>query len=200
MDAPMKSGNVGAPKRKLDIKEILHISLVLMIICASVALILSFADSITRDRIEENEEAEQKSAITALFGGETIEYTPIETESVGINAIYDVKDGTGRLGYAVSVSPSGFGGNIDMMVGIDTAGKVLGVRIVSLSETPGLGTRVRDDAFLSAFVGKEGSVELGHGVDAISGSTISSRAVTLGVNNALSALNEYLAGGVVTPK
>lgn len=196
MDTSLKSKNTRSTGS--GVKEIIHLSLVLMIICAAVALVLSFVNEITKDRIVLNEEAEKKQAITALFGGGDVEYTPLDIENDNVSAIYDVKNSTGRLGYAVSVSPSGFGGNIDMIVGIGTDEKIIGIRIVSLSETPGLGTRVRDDDFLSAFIGKTGSVELGHGVDAISGSTISSKAVTHGVNSALSALNEYLTGGVVT--
>ena len=182
-------------KKSTDTKEVIHVALVLMIICAAVAFILSFVNMVTRDKIAENEEAEKKNAIEALFAGENIEYSALDIESDAVNAIYEVKNDVGRLGYAVSVSPSGFGGNIDMMVGIDTDGKITGVRIVSLSETPGLGSRVADDAFLSAFVGKSGSVELGRDADVISGSTISSKAVVLGVNNALTALGEYLTGG-----
>lgn len=176
-------------------KETIHIALVLMIICAAVAFILSFVNMVTKDRIAKNEEAEKKNAIEALFSGENIEYSAPYIESDKVNAIYEVKNDAGRLGYAVSDSPSGFGGNINMMVGIDTDGKITGVRIVSLSETPGLGSRVADDGFLSAFIGKSGSVELGRDADVISGSTISSKAVVQGVNNALTALSEYLTGG-----
>ena len=99
------------------------------------------------------------------------------------------------FGYAVSVSPSGFGGNIDMIVGIGTDGKITGVNITALSETPGLGSRVNDANYLSQYNGTGGKLALGSDIDAISGATISSRSVLAGVNRALAAVDTM---GLVT--
>ena len=97
----------------------------------------------------------------------------------------------------------GFGGDMTLMVGYDGARTILGVSIVSHSETPGLGARVKTEAgYLDQYVGKSGEVVLNkngvadgeNDVDAISGATISSRAVLTGVNRATDALNAYLDG------
>lgn len=90
------------------------------------------------------------------------------------------------LGYAVRVAPAGYGGPISMIVGVDTKGAVTGIVIVSHSETPGLGSRVKSDAgFLEQFVGKGANASVGSGIDAITSATISSKAVTAGVREAV---------------
>lgn len=179
--------------KRLDFKEILHIGGVLCIICASVALVLSFVNMITFERIAKNQEIEKKNAIVALFGSESIEYTALEGTPDTVDDILSVSDDGVDLGYCVILSPNGFGGEIGMMVAIGTDGKVIGTRIISHSETPGLGSRIEGDTFLSQFLGASG---IATSYDVISGSTISSRAVIVGVNTALEALSGVILGGV----
>ena len=95
-------------------------------------------------------------------------------------------------GYAVEVTPAGFDNTITMMVGVDMEGKVLGISIISHTETAGLGAVAAaktsaGEAFRGQFVGiTEAAVSKdGGAVDAITGATITSRAVCAGVNAAL---------------
>jgi electron transport complex protein RnfG len=96
-------------------------------------------------------------------------------------------------GYAVQVTPGGFDNTITMMVGVDKAGNVLGIDIISHTETAGLGAVSDADtpagiAFREQFIGAAGSVSVkkdGGQMDAITGATITSRAVCAGVNAAL---------------
>ena len=96
-------------------------------------------------------------------------------------------------GYAVQVTPGGFDNTITMMVGVDKAGSVLGISIISHTETAGLGAVAAagtpaGEAFRNEFVGASGSVSVtkdGGEIDAITGATITSRAVCVGVNAAL---------------
>ena len=89
--------------------------------------------------------------------------------------------------------PSGFDNTITMMVGVDNEGKVLGISVVSHTETAGLGAVAAaktsaGEAFRSQFVGKSGAVAVskdGGDLDAITGATITSRAICVGVNAAL---------------
>jgi electron transport complex protein RnfG len=86
-----------------------------------------------------------------------------------------------------------------MMVATQPSGEMLGVKIVSMSETPGLGSRVGADEHLSQYqgdfwYGHDKDLTLGEDIDAISGATISSRAVNEGVNRALEALLSYRWG------
>ena len=92
-----------------------------------------------------------------------------------------------------AVLPGGFDNTITMMVGIDNEGKVLGISVVSHTETAGLGAVAAADtpkgvAFRDQFVGTSGSVSVtkdGGTLDAITGATITSRAICTGVNAAL---------------
>ncbi|MCI8388536.1 MAG: FMN-binding protein, partial [Clostridiales bacterium] len=80
-------------------------------------------------------------------------------------------------------------------------GQLAGIKIVSHAETPGLGSRVNDNEYLSQYNGLSGKLTISKDVDAISGSTISSKAVLAGVNSALDAYssiftkNDMIIGG-----
>ena len=96
-------------------------------------------------------------------------------------------------GYVVEVTPSGFGGEIDMVVGISADGTVTGVSIISMSETSGLGANATKEGFRAQYLGKTGALAVskdGGEIDALTGATITSRAVTRGVNSALTAASE----------
>jgi electron transport complex protein RnfG len=96
------------------------------------------------------------------------------------------------------VAPRGYGGPIQMVVGLDRNGKVLGASIVSMNETPGLGTRVKDEpAFLEQFRGlmSETIDDEVRKTDAITGATKSSRGVRHGVEAAGHVFTVVLAPG-----
>ena len=91
------------------------------------------------------------------------------------------------------MAPAGFNGTVTMMVGVDNDGKVTGISIISHTETAGLGATAAADtdagrAFRDQFIGMSGTVSVtkdGGEVDALTGATITSRAVCKGVNAAL---------------
>jgi|GEM_PF-202209 len=116
-----------------------------------------------------------------------------------------IADGlTGPVGAAFGVSVTGYGGPVDLMVGIDKDGRVTGVKIISSAgETPGLGAKIKEASFLGQFLRKDASapLELTKGpasgdrqVQAIAAATISSSAVLRAVNSA-AAMYRSLAGG-----
>lgn len=110
--------------------------------------------------------------------------------------IYQVKDAQGRdLGAAVESVTGGFGGDLKVLVGFDPDGKILGYALLEHAETPGLGAKA-DKWFQKGqkgdIIGKDPSEPLtvskdGGQVDAITASTITSRAFLLAVNNAYKA-------------
>ena len=109
------------------------------------------------------------------------------------------------MGWVAEATTSGSQGPITMMVGVDQAGAVTGVSIVSHSETPNIGTKVvADQSVLNRFIGMNhegGEITVNSGsnrFDGVTGATVSSRGVTAGVNAALNAVSEYLTqeGGV----
>lgn len=173
-------------KNRSETLELLFIALKLLIISAITALLLSCVNALTAPTIAANTEAEKKSAIAAIFS-DADEIAPSDITAEDIDSIYIASENGSPIGYAASVSPNGFGGAVELMVGISTDGSVAGIKLVSHSETPGLGSRVSEDSFLGQFSGLSGKISLGSDVDAITGSTISSKAVTSGVNSALAA-------------
>lgn len=176
----------------------LVIGLKLLLICAIVAGVVSFVYSLTAEQYEKNIQETKNRAVGEIFGLAVPTTEQLTAEGVE-ETVYKVFDNGALVGYCVEVKSAGFGGDIEMMVGYTPDCTILGVSIVSLSETPGLGAKVNEDAFLSQYEGKVDQVELGSEIDAISGATISSRAVTTGVNKASESLQAVLSenGGAI---
>lgn len=119
-----------------------------------------------------------------------------------VTAVVDDKE----VGYAVTVtSKEGYGGDIKFTVGFLKNGTVTGISYLSISETAGLGMEAKNTSFIKSFVGKSGgefvvdkdnASGLPNEIDAISGATITTRAVTNGVNAAYVALVQILGGDI----
>ncbi|MBR6595869.1 MAG: RnfABCDGE type electron transport complex subunit G [Oscillospiraceae bacterium] len=181
-------------KTESTFKFIFRLGVTLFLIAAVVAGILAAVNSITEPIIKKlNEEKTQKAIEAVLPGGYEMEITDYTDETGLVSKVYQ-----GENGYAVEVKPSGFDNTITMMVGIDFEGRVLGISVVSHTETAGLGAvsaanTSAGEAFRSQFVGQSGSVSVkkdGGTMDAITGATITSRAICTGVN----AAQECVAG------
>ena len=121
-------------------------------------------------------------------GGEEIAFT----DSTGlVSTVY-----ASEAGYAVEVTPIGFDNTITMMVGVSPEGQVLGISVISHTETAGLGAvaaaaNSAGEAFRGQFVGMSGSLAVtkdGGEVDSITGATITSRAICTGINAALACV------------
>lgn len=124
-------------------------------------------------------------AATATLAGKS--YAEDDTIKGCVEA-YD--EGGNLLGYVVTVTSSkGYGGNITFSVGIQNDGTVNGIAFTSISETAGLGMKAKEDGFKGQFAGLTGNdfsvSKDGGSIQAISGATITSRAVTNGVNAAI---------------
>ena len=113
-----------------------------------------------------------------------------------------IKDGQ-VIGYTIKTSSKGYGGAIELMVGISKDGKITGVEIGNHSETPGLGSKATEPMFKNQYVDKDvlnsllvvkGSTNNDNEISAISGATITSNGVTNGVNAAMKIYNEKLSG------
>ena len=166
---------------------VLRLAGTLFLIAAVVAAALAGVPAITAPVIDELNAAATQEAISAVLPGGGQE-TAFQDNTGLANKEY-----AGENGYAVEVAPSGFGGAITMMVGVDFEGKVLGISVISHPETAGLGAVADADtpkgiAFREQFVGTSGSVSVtkdGGTLDAITGATITSRAICAGGNAAL---------------
>ena len=171
---------------------VLRLAGTLFLITAIVAVCLAGVNGITAPVIEELNAQKTQEAIMAVLpsGFDTVieDYTD---ETGLVSKVYQGADG-----YAVEVTPGGFDNTITMMVGVDNEGKVIAISIVSHTETAGLGAVAADAtpkgvAFREQFVGMSGSVSVtkdGGEVNAITGATITSRAVCAGVSAALACV------------
>ena len=178
-------------KTESTVLYVLRLALTLLAITAVVAAALAGVNSITKPEIEKLTAQKTQAAIEAVLpgGGEVVEFP----ETALVSKVY-----ASETGYAVEVTPGGFDNTITMMVGVDKEGNVLGIDIISHTETAGLGA-VADAAtpagvsFREQFAGKSGSVSVtkdGGEIEAITGATITSRAVCAGVNAALEVVGK----------
>ena len=173
----------------------LRLILVLFLITAIAAALLAAVNEVTYERIAQLA-AEKLNAAMLEIQPEADSFLLREgAEYDTVSGVYLAQAGGETIGYCVETTPNGFGGAMSVLVGIDLEGKVTGVKLVDHSETAGVGTRAEDPAFLAQYVGRSGSVSLGgaEGIDAVSGATITSKAVTRGVNAALAAAEQEAA-------
>ncbi|MBO4931016.1 MAG: FMN-binding protein, partial [Clostridia bacterium] len=162
--------------------------LVLTVISMAIALLLAVVNGMTADVIAANIEKQKNEAVLALFPDGTDVRTFHNADGEEIYII--LKDGE-ILGSCVNVAAAGYNGDVSMMIGMNTAHEICGIKIVSMSETPGVGTKVQGASFLERFFGMSEPVEIGVNVDGISGATYSSRAIADGVNLALAVQVDY---------
>ena len=169
-----------------------RITLTLLLIAAVVAAALALVNQITKPIIDKvNAEKTQQAIQIVLPGGYDSEITDYTDETGLVSKVYK-----GANGYALEVTPAGFDNTITMMVGVDLDGKVLGISVISHTESAGLGAVAAADnaagnAFRDQFIGQSGSVSVskdGGNIDAITNATITSRAVCDGVNAALACV------------
>lgn len=173
--------------------EALLIGLKLLLVCAVVSAVISGVNALTADKYSANLTEEKRKAIVQIFDSESVTYREIPAEGA---VVYEVLEGDAVKGYCVEIASAGFGGDIGLMVGYEADLSLRGVGIVSLNETPGLGARVKEEAHLAQYKGKQGVLTLGKDVDAITGATISSRAVLDGVNRATEILDRAVTVAV----
>lgn len=171
------------------IKYIAKLALTLLAITSLVAAVLAGVSAITEPVILRLNEEKTQEAIEAVLpgGGQPLE---LEDTTGLIKAAY-----ASDTGYAVQVEPSGFDGEIDMMVGVSKDGKILGVSIISHTETAGLGAVAAaktsaGEAFRGQFSDTDAPFAVGDNIDALTGATITSKAVTSGINAAVEFVKE----------
>mgnify|MGYP004506649355 CR=1 FL=1 len=189
--------------KKSDIPNIIKTAVILFLITGIAALILAVVNNFTAPIIAENSAKKQAAAMQnvlkdAEFSEENLAENVDDPE---ISEIYKAQKDGSAAGYVVMVNPNGYNGAISMVVGIDAEGKVSGIDIISQSETAGLGANCVKDEFKDQFVGKSGEISVvkndpkDNEIDAITSATITSKAVTSGVNKALAAAEKLEEAG-----
>ena len=184
-------------------KDILKLGITLFAICAVAALVLGVTNNITAPVIEErNIQASNEARKIVLSEADEFKELDGMNSDIVLEVYEGIKDGQ-VIGYTIKTSSKGYGGAIELMVGISKDGKITGVEIGNHSETPGLGSKATEPMFKNQYVDKDvlnsllvvkGSTNNDNEISAISGATITSNGVTSGVNAAMKIYNEKLSG------
>ena len=188
--------------KKLE-TSLLNMLLVLTGVAVVMGGVLAFVNHLTEGPIAQQKEKALADGIKAVMCVNDLKVA--KTDEVKQNdtkgkemvfTVYQIQDAQGKeLGAAVESTTMGFGGNLKVLVGFDPEGKILGYTLLEQTETPGLGAKA-DKWFQKGekgdIIGKDPSTPLtvskdGGQVDAITASTITSRAFLLAVNNAYNA-------------
>ena len=166
---------------------------VLAIICIVVTLALSSTNLLTKDKIAELQLENEKAAMAKVMKGDYESATLTVNEQL-VDYTIVKKDGK-IIGYIFKTSAKGYGGEISVMTAINPDASVAAVEILDASgETPGLGQNVTSEDFYSQYNGRPHDVvvvkggnadKLKNEIDAVTGATISSKAVTEAVNQAI---------------
>lgn len=173
-------------------KEMYAPTIVLLLIVLISTGLLTATYNVTKptiDAINAQRAAEARMAVLP----DADDFTEVEGLELltGVSEVYSANNGTG---YVVTVANQGFGGNVEVMVGVGSDGAVTGVSVLDHAETPGLGTNALTDSFIeSRFIGKTAVATTGKrageipgdSVDVYTGATYSSRAM---INNVAVAL------------
>ncbi len=173
--------------------ESLNMIVTLIVIAVVVALALSGVNGLTKAKIEQNDVVKLNNSLKSVLPADS--YDVVQDNESGI--VYEAKKDGKVVGYCVSNVTSGYGGDLNVLTGVDVNGKVTAVEILSHGETPGLGAKSTDDAFKGQYSGKTaGEITVvknspgASDIQAISGATITSNAVTKAVNEAKKCIEE----------
>ncbi|MDO5562574.1 MAG: RnfABCDGE type electron transport complex subunit G [Synergistaceae bacterium] len=184
--------------------KIIRLGAVLFLITVVTGIILGGVHTMTLEPIRQAKEREKMEALAATLPAAK-EFKAVEVSGKP-EYIKEVNAGTDNgqlMGYNITVSSKGYGGMIDMVVGISSGGDLMGIKILSHSETPGLGARAPEPAFSGQFKDKKAAAlsivktapSSDSEIQAISGATITSTAVTTGVNQAVDFWKNNLKDG-----
>jgi len=189
-------------------REIVKLGIILLIICTVAAFALAMTYDFTIDQIiTQRELANELARKNVLPNADS--FKPVEESKLNeiiksndkIVEVYAGYKNDSIVGYAIKALPQGYGGSVEVMTGITSDGIVSGVRIGNHSETPGLGANAALPSFYTQYENKGIDSELqvvkappskDNEIQAISGATITSNAVTTGVNYAIDAFKNVL--------
>jgi len=181
------------------LKKILKTTSVLTTVCAVCAFLLAFISGLAKNKILANEQTKIESAIFKLSPSAK----RIEETKINDSPLYKLFDKSNSLvGYAALISGNGYQGQIKLIAIADSSFNTIeGIQVIESSETPGLGAKINEDFFKKQFKGikltmpiecvKEKTTKENE-IVAISGATISSKAVVNIVNEKLLSLKQKI--------
>lgn len=186
-------------------KENIKLGLILLLITGVAGFLLGGAYEITKAPIAASIEADKQAAMKEILP-EADKFEKADIKIEGNEKISEVNaglKGTEITGYAIKVASKGYAGPIEIMVGISNDGKVSGIKILSHTETPGLGANAPEPKFSDQFKNKSTADKIEvvkmapskeNQIQALTGATITSKAVSVGVSDAIDFYNSSLKG------
>ncbi len=163
---------------------------VLSLICVVVTAALAATNEVTAPIIEEARIAAENAARLQVLP-EADGFTQVDGVSVdGVSAVYTADNGAGA---AITASAKGYGGDVVVMVGIDSNGSITSIAVTQQEETKGIGSNVvANPDYLAQYSGLSAAapLALNQDVDALAGATVSSTALMNAVNAAIAAYNQ----------
>lgn len=186
--------------KKLE-SSLTNMVIVLTLIAIIAGGALAYVNDFTAPQIEKINKENLDAGIKSVMGSDNIQVAdPVENSGF---TCYAINDADGKsLGSAVTTSENAFGGPMKILVGFDNEGVILGYTVLEHAETPGLGAKANtwfQKGQKGDIIGKNPgkdvfkvSKDVEGGIDAITASTITSRAFLLAIEN---AYNQYFADG-----
>ena len=182
-------------------KEIALPAIMLFVIAAICTALLAGTNLLTKDKIAQLAVEAENSAKAAVLTATSFSDNKTAVVDGKENIYYEAYDENNNvIGYVFSVTVKSYGGDLSCMVGISTEGKVTGVEITTINDTPGLGMKATGEDFLNQFKGKEAGITVNKNsssdteIQAITSATITSQAVTDAVNSAFEVLSQVKGG------
>lgn len=174
-------------------KEIIRYGFVLALICLVAAGLLAAVNALTAPKILAQALAEEQAALKEVMPL-AAKFTAIKSATDEQTLYYQVFDGQDKIiGFVFKAAGKGYSSVIQTLAGMDLEGKISAIKVLSQTETPGLGVRVTEKKFTEQFRGQD-SLSLS-GVQAISGATISSGAVIKSVIKKAQEIKELIKHG-----
>ena len=201
-------------KKNTIIKDTLILTLITLVAGG----LLGMVYEVTKEPIAQQAEKEKQEAYKAVFEDADSFEVCVEAddadlaayltengfEAQTVNEVMEAKDASGEtIGYALNMTTSeGYGGDISFSMGVTLDGTLNGISILDINETAGLGMNATKDEFKGQFAGKQvdafevtkSGAASDNEINSISGATITSKAITGGVNAGLCAF-EYVKEG-----
>ncbi|MFC1947982.1 FMN-binding protein [Chloroflexota bacterium] len=176
---------------KRKIKELYPIIFITLVVLLSISL-LAFTDNIT----DEKREWQREQRVTEMLSGMFPDMSRYDL----IDEIYLIYNNGDIIGYAYIAQGKGYGGYIDILVGLEDENTIKGINIIKHTESPGLGARIIEDEYRDQYIGldiADSEMEFNGGqIDSITGATISSKAVADAVRaTALEKVKELFGTG-----
>jgi Na+-translocating ferredoxin:NAD+ oxidoreductase subunit G len=189
------------PKKESLFKPVI----ILCVICLATTGLLSLTYNFTAEARSIQDAASANADRQSVFPDAVSfdQVTPLDqTKFPGLKEVYVAKDADGKsIGWLVSAATRGYGGDVPVLTAFGSDGNIRRIKVLANDETPGLGKKVALDAFIRQFEGLDTGKDLSVKpketdktiIDAVSGATISSRAVTEAVNTAIRYIRQAIA-------